>query len=765
MFDLGSIGITARRFRLQGLVQGQGIRPTIANLATSNGIKGHVRNSPSGVEIQAWGDEPVITNFKKMLQTTFANAVLRQWKLKTDGLTAPDHFRIIESTSGPQLHTTVPLDLAICSDCLTEVRNSADRRHGYPFTTCTRCGPRYSMLNAMPFDRDSTSMSAFPMCTRCASEYRDPRNRRFHAQTIACPDCGPQCWTADRNGHTIADKAEALQHVAERIRRGDIAAVKGIGGYQFICDATNGHAVSELRRRKLRPTKPLPVMVGDVDSAQQFASINATERDALQSTANPIVLLRGLENRSLCRWISPNLNTIGVMLPTSALHALLLDFAGRPLVVTSGNVHGSPLVFQNSVAACKLGDIADVFLHHDREISNPIDDSVVQCVGEQVVTIRAARGIAPMTLSTSMSRPMLAVGGHQKVAPAIQTNESLVLMPHIGDMDSESGRVRFIESIDRLQSLYQFHPSLVAHDAHPNYFATDWAVQHSDSAEAVQHHHAHVAAAMHEHQLLDRSVLGISFDGTGFGRDETIWGGEVLLARRSSYQRIGHLRPFRLPGGESAIKQPWRIAASLRSQINEQTVASQPLRVAIEQGPITSSMGRLFDAIASIVLDIESVAFEGEAAMRLEAACDRAETNSYEFQITNDDPLQFDWRPVLIDVENDLPHVSRDRIAMRFHRAVAELVIKMADRHRELPCVITGGVFQNRTLSELIQTLSEINSLDIRMPGAIPINDGGLAIGQLVVASSLKERTTESSDDSTSREPLAELGLGEMPCA
>ena len=744
---------------MQGLVQGQGVRPTIARLAARHRIAGTVCNSSRGVEIEACGNSIAIEVFDRQLRNHFQDAAFVSDTVDAFANSDATSFRIVDSEIGDQLRTTVPTDLVLCQDCTAELRSATDWRGGYPFITCARCGPRYSILRLMPFDRASTTMDAFPMCPRCDAEYRDPSDRRFHAQTVCCPNCGPRCWAVDRDGNQVAGSTNAADWIAQRVSAGEIAAVKGIGGYQLICDATNESAVKALRHRKHRPTKPLPIMVSDVTAATRLGWMNQAEIDALKSSVGPIVLLRAQPGNPLAASVSPNLNTIGVMLPTSALHVILADRVGKPLVVTSGNVHGSPIVYQNDVAQRDLGSIADVFLHHDRDIANPIDDSVVQCVGEQRMTIRAARGMAPLTIPFKGlgADNRIATGGHQKVALALQTRDAIVLGPHIGDMESEQCRVRFVESLSKLGSLYQNAAGSVVHDRHPNYFTTDMARRSFAASESAQHHHAHVAAAMLEHDLLDQTVLGIAFDGTGYGDDATIWGGEALLSTTSRSERIGYLRPFRLPGGELAVKQPWRIGASLRSQWGE---TSDPgLQYAIDHGPVTSSMGRLFDGVASIVLGIDKVDDEGEAAMRLEAACDWDERSAYDFDPTHKhaasprpawgreaggegtwekgaiiDKAQFDWRPVIREIQNDLSRLSPQRIAMKFHRAVANLVVELATQNSYVPTVLCGGVFQNRVLLELIQQTAQQRSLDVRMPGLIPVNDAGLAAGQLVIA-------------------------------
>ncbi|WP_436714424.1 carbamoyltransferase HypF [Roseiconus lacunae] len=744
---------------MRGLVQGQGVRPTIACLATQQCLAGTICNSSNGVEISASGSASELDRFQDKLRQAFPHVEFSSEPAEHAEI---GDFRIIDSHGSDRLHTAVPLDTVTCPECIEEARSISDRRFGYPFITCARCGPRYSISRSMPFDRGATTMDRFPMCPRCEAEYRDPLDRRFHAQTICCPDCGPQCWMTDQRGKRVAEASNAIKVIAERIIGGQIVAIKGNGGYQLVCDATNDEAVGNLRTRKARPSKPLPVMVDNVDAARRFAHVSDTEQAILQSSAGPIVLLRTFGGAKLSPSLSPNLNTIGVMLPTTSLHLMLVNRVGRPLVVTSGNSHGSPIVYQNEVAQQELAFIADVFLHHDREITHPIDDSVVQCIGDRVMTIRAARGIAPMTFAIPTGSPAIATGGHQKVAFAIHTGNALVLGPHIGDMNHESSRFRFVENVSSLSSLHQVDPSCAVHDQHPDYFTTHWSEQNNVRRSDVQHHHAHVAAAMLEHDLVDRTVLGMSFDGTGYGDDGTIWGGEVLLASAVEYRRLAHVRPFNLPGGEAAIRQPWRIAKSLCSQVG--TPIESVLQYAIEHGPSTSSMGRLFDGVASLVLGIESVDNEGEAAMRLEAVCDGEEPAAYRFEFTDSihfgspakpgekgaimskaecPPSQLDWRPIVRDILTDREKVSPGRIAMKFHRAVANLICDLSAQNEEIPCVLCGGVFQNRVILELIQQAARERGLDIRLPGRIPVHDGGLSVGQLVIAQSRQQRSRQ----------------------
>ena len=743
---------SVERFCLSGMVQGQGVRPTVARIATQLGLHGSVCNTAHGVEVLAAGTSFQIDRFESELRRAIDAKIDRRTIAEHDTIRQYGKFEISETKKAGVLQTDVPVDLATCRDCLAEFNDPENRRYRYPFISCTQCGPRYSIVSRMPFDRDSTAMRDFPLCDRCRAEYENPNDRRFHAQTIACADCGPRCWSTDGNGNRTNEGASAIELVARQISNGKLAAVLGLGGYQLICDASSDAVVSELRVRKSRPSKPLPIACIDVEFARQFAAISDTENRALRDPSNPIVILRSRNQTSLSRHLATGMNSIGVMLPTTPIHLQLLRMTNRPLVMTSGNLHGSPLAYRTESAIRELGSVADVFLHHDRRVTRPIDDSVVQCVGTQTMTIRAGRGLAPMAFDVRESSTAIAVGGHQKVAPALKIGTRAVLGPHIGDMETESSRRRFEQATHQMRELYDVETYFIPCDLHPGYFTTSWSNRQANSPIAIQHHHAHVAASMLEHELADDTVLGIAFDGTGFGDDATLWGGECLVTTTSDYQRVGHLRKFRLPGSELAIEQPWRSTASMLTQIEgndfiakwlrrvDASFDAEALSVTVEQGPETSSVGRLFDAIASLVLGIKEVSFEGEAAMRLEAICDLSESNAYSLIVRESMPWQLDWRPMLRAILDDMNSVSVGRIAMRFHRAVANAVIEIASMYANLPCLLTGGVFQNRTLIELIHRESKRRGLDIRLPRLIPINDGGLAVGQLAVASAVERR-------------------------
>lgn len=738
---------SASRFLLQGYVQGIGVRPAIARLAVQLDLRGNVANQTDGVEIQVEGDSADVNSFADRLPFELPSAaVVDQIVQSRIAVTGRPQFRIERGITQAGLATRVPRDLAVCEDCLSEVANTDDRRAGYAFTSCTDCGPRYSMIHKLPYERADTSMRRFKQCDECKAEYEAPFDRRFHAQTNACPFCGPSTWTTTNDGEVTHHGEAAIQCAATVLRQGGIVAIKGLGGYQLMCDATCENAVQRLRRRKQRDSKPLAVML----DGRRLSGLSAVEREQLTSPRNPIVLVPSSSAGQLASGLAPGLNTVGIMCPTTPLHSLLLNGAERSLVVTSGNIEGEPLAIGNDEALESLRSVADMFLHHDRPIVRPIDDSVVRVIAGRPVSIRAARGVAPLPLAMVGNRHLVAVGGHQKVAIAVCNGHQSVLGPHIGDLGSLSARQRFVEQTQQLTKLYGAEPEAIAHDLHPDYFTTRWAGEQSLPTIAVQHHHAHVVAGMVEHGWLDRTVLGIAFDGTGFGTDGTIWGGEFLLATAGDFHRVASFRPFLLPGGEMAIREPWRIwmalladacgvdetVAELERYVEPDVLNSMARVLSRRIGPRTSSVGRLFDAVAAIVLKTRESFFEGEPAMRLEAACDPSASGEYELPLDeNVEPKQLDWRPMIRQLRDDQKNAATaGSMAMRFHRAIATAVARMVSRFPDYPVVMSGGCFQNRILTELIAERLSLHPQPVGLPGVIPPNDGGLAAGQLAVA-------------------------------
>ena len=747
---------TAIRLTLTGRVQGLGVRPAIARWARQLSLTGWVGNTCQGVEVVAEGLTDNIEQFTRELPQQLPNAAVVETQVCA-AIAPPKSasFEIRRESVSGTLKARVPQDLAACEDCLSEMRSDSGRRSGYPFTSCTACGPRYSIIEVMPYERDRTTMRQFVLCPACQREYNSPEDRRFHAETNACPACGPSWWCRDKSGRMVASRDEAIHAVAETIRRGEIVALQGLGGYQLIVDATSEAAVRRLRNRKHRFGKPLAVMVASVEQARRLAWCDDIECQALRSPAGSIVVLRHKEATEIAGAVSPGLDTLGLMLPTTPLHALLLTACQRPLVVTSGNREGDPLEFEHDGAGSRLANIADLWLEQDRPIRRPVDDSVVRVMAGRVAVLRLARGFAPLPLEVYSRTPLLAVGGHHKAAVALSNGEQAVLGPHVGDLDSVAERERWEAQVASLLGLYGTPPSILVGDQHPEYASTRWAADQPHRFVPVQHHHAHVVAGMIEHQWLDRAVLGVAFDGTGFGDDGTVWGGEFLMASATGFRRVGHLLPFDLPGGERAVREPWRVAVSLvqRAAGNERasslvfqagkTNSVLPLIGNPRFSPATTSAGRLFDGIAALVLGAELTQFEGQGPMLLEAICDRSASGCYSMHVNNTEPFVLDWRSAVVQVLDDLrATVAPGVIAMRFHRGLAQAVFEAACRFPQLPVVLSGGCFQNCLLVELLVELFDRTGQFVGTPGLIPVNDGGLAAGQLAVASAqLIDRT------------------------
>ncbi len=801
----------ARRITLRGRVQGCGVRPAIARLAAERGLVGSVWNSPRGVVVELLGSEDALIRFRETLPRALpAVAAVDGWEeseIDSDAFQPRGGFEIRASDREGEAAAIVPPDLATCPRCLAEAADPTDRRFGYAFMTCTDCGPRYSIVRSMPYDRAATTMSPFAPCASCQAEYLDPRNRRFHSQTNACEACGPRLRLYEADGRQVAVDDAALERAASAIASGRVLGVLGIGGYQLLVDATQPQAVRTLRERKGRYSKPLAILVADLADARRFAAIGPREAETLTSAANLIVVLErvtgALTSEQLDALVGP-LDTLGVMLPSTALHQQLATRLGRPLVATSGNREGEPLAFEPlafeplafrattslpiepaPATERALAALADLWLDHDRQVLRPIDDSVVRIIAGRAMTVRLARGLAPLPLPLGESSlaagslgvlgervQLVALGGHQHAAVALFNGYQAILGPHVGDLDDESSRQRYLHTIDSLCQLYQVRPSCWVHDLHPGYFSTrlanDLRAAQADAADtdsslapprtfAVQHHHAHTVAAMIERGWADREVLGVAWDGTGYGPDGTIWGGEFLLATAASFQRVASLRPFWLVGGELAIRQPWRVGVSLVHQAIGADAAAKlrfpgieprqvarlvelleriPTTAASNLGLATTSAGRLFDGVAALALGISISGYEAEPASRWEAVCDRRVHEEYPLALDSQPPwLQLDWRPLIRclvdDIANRLP---ASIMATRFHRAMARGILTIADRFAALPMVLCGGCFQNRMLTETVIGLAGNREPGIATPGRIPTGDGGLAAGQLAVA-------------------------------
>ena len=754
---------TAVRIVVRGRVQGVGFRPALARLAQALSLSGEVRNTGSGVEIVLEGESADIERFRDQLRLQApALAQIADVEVYPACPRGRTCFSILPGAPSGPIRTPPPPDLTVCRECLAEVSDAKNRRAGYPFTSCVQCGPRYSVLRALPYERSATSLAEFLLCDDCRCEYEHPADRRFHAETTACSHCGPMCWLADAGGVVLAKGNSAVPAAIAALRRGKIVALRGIGGYQLLVDATNDAAVRTLRERKQRPAKPLAVLVESLAAAQALAHVTAPAVAVLTQPAGPIVVLPARANSLLAPAVHPGLGEVGLMLPTSPLHWLLVR-GGPPLVATSGNREGDPLEYECDEARATLTGIADFILDHDRPIARPIDDSVVRMIAGKPVTLRLARGLAPLPLNLIADRCLLAAGGQQSNAVAVTNEELTILGPHAGDLDTVRACQRWIEQQRGLCAILETKPELIVHDPHPDYFTTRWAAESRLPTVAVQHHHAHIAAGMLEQGWLDREVLGVAWDGTGFGTDGTIWGGEFLRANAADFRRVARLRRFPLVGGEAAIREPWRVALAL---LTEALGPAEAISFLAERGwsasslvtisqltarqtysPRTSSVGRLFDAVATLALPYEATnggtaLHEGQLAMYLESACcwpadinDLDDIAPYSLPLVGGETAELDWRPLVAEVVADCRAATPiSQIARRFHAALAEALIAVAGNYPALPIVLAGGVFQNRVLTELVVRRFVACPHRLGLPGVIPPGDGGLAAGQLVVA-------------------------------
>jgi hydrogenase maturation protein HypF len=738
---------------IRGAVQGVGFRPFVYRLATEMSLAGWVMNSPQGVFIEAEGAKETLDDFLLRLERekpslSFIQS-LEYSLLEPDGY---DGFEIRPSDDAGERSAVIMPDIATCPQCRDELLDPRDRRHRYPFTNCTLCGPRFSIIRALPYDRANTTMRSFAMCPRCRHEYDDPKDRRFHAQPDACGVCGPRLALWDERGKTLATDDDALRQAAAAVTGGLVVALKGLGGFQLLVDARNDKAVRRLRERKIREEKPLAVMFPDMESLRRYARVSPLEERLLTSPESPIVLLERLPRSGLAASVAPDNPYAGSMLPYTPLHHLLMRELGFPVVATSGNRHDEPIVTDEAEAVEAIAGIADRFLVHDRPIERHVDDSVARVQLGREMVMRRARGYAPLPVIVKRALPpLLAVGGHLKNTVAVSRGSEVILSQHIGDLETAKALFAFRKVIADLLSLYEVTPVAVAHDAHPDYLSTQWAKSAPYPSIAVQHHHAHLAACMAENDL-DGEVLGVTWDGAGYGDDGTLWGGEFLLGDASGYRRVAHLRPFRLPGGEAAIKEPRRTALGLLHEIgagfdllpppsdaeplseSDLSLLAQMLVKGVNS-PVTTSAGRLFDAVAAL-LGIRSVcSFEGQAAMMVEFRAERGVDDSYDFALREGEPLVLDWEPLFREVIRD-----RDAgapvgvICARFHNTLAEAIVEVARRIGASRIALTGGVFQNRYLTERAFRRLEAEGLKPFTHQRVPPNDGGIALGQVLVA-------------------------------
>jgi hydrogenase maturation protein HypF len=760
--------------RYQGIVQGVGFRPRVWHIAKQLNLSGDVSNDGNGVIVRLWATGSEVKAFRQAFESSPPPlAKITQVYEKRSASIQPltTGFQILASTATRPMTGIAP-DAATCGDCIDEINQPQNRRYRYPFTNCTNCGPRLSIINAIPYDRANTSMQMFNLCPGCAQEYSDPANRRYHAQPNACPFCGPKIWLVGEQPKANEDHISAT---ARLLKEGKIVAIKGIGGFHLACDATNANAVQLLRKRKRRKIKPFALMATDLNMIGDYCKLTESEAKQLQSSAAPIVLLprRSLAS-DLVKTIAPGTNLIGFMLPYSPLHHLLLAECQRPLVMTSGNMSHQPQCIENQQAQIKLAEIADALLLHDRKIINRVDDSVIRFIADKPRLIRRARGFAPAPLqlhpSFDKQLPVLALGGELKNTICLLQHGRAIISQHLGDLQDAETSDEFERTVQLYQQLYQFKPKAVAIDRHPDYRSSRFGIQLSKNQGSalykIQHHHAHVAAVLAENQwpLKGKKVLGICFDGLGFSDDGTIWGGEFMLVDYQDYQRVASLSPVVMPGAHQAIIQPWRnFWAQLATHFEWDKLIKQWGQLAVIKklmdkpiaslktmqekqinSPLTSSSGRLFDAVAAALdLNFETIDYEGQAAIALENLAESSSvTNAYPFDLVNKSDLwQLSAKPMWQALLQDLgENKNKADIARSFHlglaTAIYQLVMKLKEEYDFDTVALSGGVMQNKLLFERLTSKLKAQFKLIHH-NQVPSNDGGLSLGQAVIAAAL----------------------------
>jgi len=781
---------TVRRLAItvRGVVQGVGFRPFVYNTARRWGLKGWVQNEADTVRIEVQGDGHALEAFCDALRN--AHPPQAQIDSLEVGEVAcrqqsDEAFEIRASVADSSPRPVIPADLATCAECLDEIRSSRQRRYRYPFTNCTCCGPRWSIIEQLPYDRPRTSMASFRMCADCQTEYDDPTDRRFHAQPIACPACGPRLELLDSGGNEAALGDKALEQAAGAVLSGQIVALRGLGGFQLVVDATDGHAVARLRSRKGRPHKPFAIMIASLDEVRRRCEVSDQEAQALSSYQAPILLLRRLAGEEALHdvdeGVAPGNPYLGVMLPYTPLHHLLLAAVARPIVCTSGNLSEEPMAITTEEAAERLGPIADLFLVHDRPIVRPVDDSVARVTSQGLQLLRRARGFAPLPIDLGLAGPtVLAVGGHLKNTVALGLGRQAIVGSHVGDLESVLSVAVHEQAIRDLVHFLKVVPDVVACDLHPDYASTRHAERLAQEWDVplvrVQHHHAHTAACMAEHQI-EGPVLGLAWDGTGYGTDGTVWGGEALECDGTDFRRVAHLRCFPLPGGDRAVREPRRSALGVLFEIFKDeavelaqdwfsTSELETLLIMLKRSlhsPRSSSMGRLFDAVAALCGLPARISFEGQAAMALEFAADAAEQEAYPLPLSDRAavhragtgsffgpfrgekcacplpairaPAVADWEPLVQAVLSDRAAGEPvARISARFHNALANLAVEVAQRWGGSQVVLSGGCFQNALLAERTRERLLQSGFRVYTHLQVPPGDGGIALGQLLVA-------------------------------
>jgi len=741
---------------IRGAVQGVGFRPFIFRLASEMNLNGFVYNSTLGVFIEAEGtkedlDKFVIRIEKEKPSIAFISGMEFSF-LDTIGFA---EFEIRKSKKEKENTTLILPDIAVCGDCLNEMKDPLNQRYRYPFINCTNCGPRFSIIESLPYDRPNTSMKNFEMCDECFSEYENPLNRRFHAQPIACPNCGPHITLLNNKGNFISTHETALEQTVELIKDRKIIALKGLGGFQLIADAGNNDVVNRLRKRKQRDEKPFALMFPSIDSIKDACFVSDFEERLLCSPEAPIVLLNKKNTSNIADSVSPENPNLGVMLPYTPLHYLLLKDLNFAIIATSGNLSEEPMCIDENDALATLGNIADFFLVHNRPIVRHVDDSIVRIVLNKEMVLRRARGYAPFPINlseTKKSETVLALGGHLKNSIAIKVGQNAFISQHIGDLSTDKSYKAFTQTIIDFQKLYEFKPEKIICDLHPDYLSTKYAESLNKNLTMVQHHYAHVASCRAENQVSGRA-LGVSWDGAGYGFDGTIWGGEFFISNDNSFEHIGQLRQFSLPGGEKAIKEGRRSALGLLFEIfgneifekedlciqsnfskGELNILKEMLNKKINT-PKTSSAGRLFDAVSSLLNVSQQANYEGQSAMKLEFAVDPKENSHYQFDIHEGEKLIVDWEEIINSILQDIMKgIGIAKAAAKFHNTMAKIILSVAELVGEEKVIFSGGCFQNAYLTEKSVNLLSENGYKVYLHQRVPPNDGGLSLGQIAAA-------------------------------
>lgn len=736
--------------QIKGIVQGVGFRPYVFNLAHKYDIKGWVNNDEKGVNILLYAKEENIQNFINELKINPPKlAKIDSIEIeKITNIKEYKSFEIIKSTSSNNKSTIVSPDMSICDDCINEINDNSNFRFNYALTNCINCGPRYSIIKTVPYDRCNTSMADFILCDKCEEEYKNPSNRRYHAQPVACEKCGPSLKLYNQNIINIYNNIEAIKETANLIDKGYIFAIKGLGGFHLVCDATNDETIKRLRNLKCRPNKPYAILFKDIKSIKYYTLLTSKEEEVLNSKEKPIVLVDVSKNSLLSPYINPNVEKLGCFISYTPLQNLLFRYLKNPIIATSANLKDEPIIRTKEEIFEKLGNIVDFVLDYNREIVNACDDSVIQIVEDNIIKLRNARGYAPTSIKVkkAINKKVLSLGANQKSTITLAFENNLISSPHIGDLSTIDSVEYFERTIETFKNFYDFKPEILVCDKHPNYESTKYALKMKEKEPnieivQVQHHYAHILSVMAENGL-ENDVLGFAFDGTGYGDDGNIWGGEVFIANRKEYKRIKHIKYFRLLGGEKAIKEPKRVALSLlfdNFSLDEILLLDNPVVKAFGQNeikmlytmwekglnaPLTSSIGRLFDAISSFANILHVQTYEGETGLQIEQNYDKCITDTYTYTIKNE---EIDLSCMIKEIVKDS---DKKLICSKFINTIVEIILDISNMYKDYPVVVSGGVFQNKTiLSLLIKRFKQVDKV-LYFNKEVPSNDGGISFGQ-----------------------------------